>query len=688
MEERAIAEGELPQLLEAGFRQQQAGQHEAAEAVYAQILRHFPRHGSALHLLGLCRHAMGDYYGAELPLKAATEALPAMAQVHLSYGNTLRELRRVPEAVASYERALALDPELVIAQYNLGSALEDAGRYAEANARFEFVLSRQANDAAVLGRANCLVQLGRLDEAIQGYRFLMRKGAGTADVLANLGAAYAKRGDFPEALIALEEALARGPDHSGALRTREFVLRQMVPALREEPADAESAAVHEARAQALYERSRARAALGQFMDAKGLLEQALALHATHRAVQEDLASILVAGGNTDDAATALRLLDDLLAREPGSARNWFNRSLLQFNLGQFDAARAGFQRAWQCDPQGRIGRFNVGLIDLLEGRFSSGWLGNEARWDDPAAGLRRRDFPQAQWSGAENIAGKSVLVHAEQGLGDTVQFSRYIPLLLARGARVIFEVQAPLAGLLRRCLTPSVDVVVFGENLPAFDLHCPVLSLPMAFATVPETIPPPLAGVAAGEGAQRVWRSRLADDCAVRVGLVWSGNPRHANDRQRSMRLAMLQPLVDALSGGGTVEFVALQNQLAPVDRAALAAMPRLQYFGETIGDFEQLAALISACDVVISVDTAALHLAGTMGKNCWAPLCHVPDWRWMLGRSDSPWYPSVRLFRQAERGNWAPVIEAMTHALREFLLHGGRVPTGPRAVAVSGAGG
>ncbi len=269
-----------------------------------------------------------------------------------------------------------------------------------------------------------------------------------------------------------------------------------------------------------------------------------------------------------------------------------------------------------------------------------------------------RDFAQPQWRG-EDIAGKTILLHAEQGFGDTIQFVRYAPLVAAKGASVILEAPDSLMPLLDG-FNGVTTMIAHGQALPPFDLHCPLMSLPLAFGTTLATIPENGPYLRAPAERLEKWRTRLGALSGKRVGLVWSGKPAHKNDRNRSIALSRLAPLL-AVAG---VNFVSLQQDYRDADRAELANYPQLVRLDRELADFADTAAAVAALDLVITVDTAVAHLAGAMGKPVWILLSHVLDWRWLLERSDSPWYPSARLYRQAAIGDWDGVIARLAQDL------------------------
>jgi hypothetical protein len=274
----------------------------------------------------------------------------------------------------------------------------------------------------------------------------------------------------------------------------------------------------------------------------------------------------------------------------------------------------------------------------------------------------KREFPQPLWLGVEDIAGKTILLHSEQGFGDAIQFCRYVPLVAARGARVILEVRPPLAALMATLAGPSA-VIAKGDPLPDFDLHCPLLSLPLAMGTRLETIPAQVPYLRARPELSAAWAERLGARMRPRIGLCWSGNATNERDSQRTMRLADFLPLLDL-----DATFVSLYQDIRPDDAPVLAGRPDILQFGEALKPFTETAALIGALDLVISVDTSMAHLAGALGKPFWVPLSYVPEWRWLLKREDSPWYPTARLFRQDEGRAWDGVVARMRTALGDLI--------------------
>jgi tetratricopeptide (TPR) repeat protein len=325
-------------------------------------------------------------------------------------------------------------------------------------------------------------------------------------------------------------------------------------------------------------------------------------------------------------------------------------------LNRHDDAIASYTEAIAIDWKFAPARFNRSLSELARGDFDAGWHDFEWRWGGSDTQVAKRDFRRPQWQG-EDPAGRTILVHAEQGMGDAIQFCRYVPLLAARGANVVLEVQPALEGLFSQL---PARVIRMGGALPEFDWHCPIMSLGFAFGTRVDSIPANLPYLKAPADRVERWREKLGPRTGARVGIAWSGSVTLRNDRNRTIPLGRFASLRD-----GPWSLVSLQKEVRETDRAALAAMGTLRHFGDELSDFRDAAALIELVDVVVCVDTAAAHLAGAMGKPVLILLPFAADWRWLLDRTDSPWYPAAKLLRQPRPGDWDFVLAQLTDALR-----------------------
>jgi tetratricopeptide (TPR) repeat protein len=357
---------------------------------------------------------------------------------------------------------------------------------------------------------------------------------------------------------------------------------------------------------------------------------------------------------------ALASYDQALAINPGYVDALSNRGDTLQQLGRYDEALASYAKALAINPDHANAHFNAGQCRLLLGDFAHGWKDYEWRWKTDALAAERTDFV-ARWLGGENIAGKTIYLHAEQGLGDTIQFVRYAQAVAQKGATVILGVQPSLKSLLSS-VEGAHQVLSDGDRLPAFDFHCPLLSLPLALDTRLESVPATIPYVHVNVAAIQKWETKLGSKQSARVGIVWSGRPSHLQDRLRSIALARMVELAPP-----NVQLVSLQNEVRPEDEKVLSANPQIVHFGAELADFSDTAALVSLMDLVISVDTSVAHLAGAMGRPVWILLPFAPDWRWMLGREDSPWYPTARLFRQPAIGDWDSVFDRLRQELGRY---------------------
>jgi Flp pilus assembly protein TadD len=393
-------------------------------------------------------------------------------------------------------------------------------------------------------------------------------------------------------------------------------------------------------------------ALGRLDDAIGEYRRALALDPGNPELHCNLATALQAAG---DSAAAVAGFERAIALRPQFFEAHFNLGNALKDRGELGRAVASFDRALALRPGHPDAEVNRGMTLLLEGEYGGGWQGYEYRFD-------RRGAPGPFWRGAP-VRGKTLLLTAEQGFGDTLQFVRYVPLAAAAGATVALEVQPELHRLLHR-MEGAATVLARGTPRPAFDLQCPLPSLPLAFATRLDSIPAAIPYIVPDPLLVTQWRDRLDPARGgARVGLAWAGSPTHVNDRNRSLPPAEL----GGLAGVPDVRFFSLQKGTAA--RATLEAppVPGLKAVGDELADFADTAAVVANLDLVIAVDTSVAHLAGAMGRPVWVLLPHAPDWRWLLGRDDSPWYPHARLFRQPAPGDWESVVRNVRAALEQW---------------------
>lgn len=683
-------------LLLLGAACDRCGDSVEAERLMARALRTERRYAWAFANYGLVLVKLGRHEAALAPLREALRLDGRHAPAHVSLGNALLELERHADAQKAYEQALAIAPALAEAWSNRGNALRALGRPADALISFDRALAISRNDFAThTNRGHALRDLGRYDEALRSYRLAQVIRPRVPELLAQCGAMLLALGNDAQALVFFDQALdakpddvdilyktavaldllhrhedllarcdrilSLAPDHAGAWLGRANALNGM-------RRHAEAA---DAYARALAHDPDLLAALGNQGVALRMLERYADALSRYDGALEQIganAQLLMSRGHT---LQQLGRYDDALAGfaaaaavEPADAGGWALRGAALQQLWRFDEAIDCYRRMQSLEPTKAAGHHEEAYCRLLIGDFAEGWKKYESRWVDAVAARSRRHADRPFWSGREPVAGKTILLHSEQGYGDTLQFCRYAARVEACGANVVLEVPPALKDLLSS-LQGVRQLVAMGEPLPPFDLQCPLLSVPLALGTELETIPADPRYLHADLARVRDWQRRL-EDCAppgqIKVGLAWSGNPAHNNDVNRSIALAALAPLY-----GQRATFVSLHQQVRARDAATLAESGML-HFGAELRDFADTAALIACLDLVISVDTSVVHLAGALGKPVWVLLPRVPDWRWLLKREDSPWYPTARLFRQEKPGDWPTVIERVGQTLARHI--------------------
>jgi tetratricopeptide (TPR) repeat protein len=633
--------------------QEQGAFAPAGEALRSALLLR-PDYAEALSNLGAVLQLQDDFAAAAEAFHRAITLKPELAQAHSNLGGNLWRQGDLAGALASCRRAIALKPELAEAHSHLGHVLADQGDLDGALECYHRAIALQPEFAeahSLLGHA--LSDRGELHAARLSYLRAVELQPELAEAHSNLAGILWRLGDLPGALQSCRRAIALKP---------------------------ELAEAHNHLGHVLSEQGDLPAALESY-------QRAVALKPEFAEAHNSLGGILWRQG---DLAGALESCHRALALKPGLAEAHSHVGHVLAHQGDLAAALESYQRASTLKPAAGEFLYYAGLAHLLRGEFRVGWKNYEYRWNTRALRKVRREFAQSESPSAESVPtefasaevkaklwrgeplnGARILLHSEQGLGDTLQFVRYVPLVAARGGEVLLEVQPELQRLLART-EGATHVLARGDALPNFSWHCPLLSLPLAFATELATIPHAVPYLRANPQETQNWSQRLAndDDEKLRVALAWAGNPKHVRDAQRSVKLSQLAPLahIDA-------RFYSLQKGPAAAQQIA-AGMKLIDLAGE-LTDFADTAALLSNLDLLITVDTAVAHLAGALGKPVWLLLTQAPDWRWLLHRADSPWYPSMRLFRQPAAGDWAAVLGRVAAELA--LLVNGASPTSHR---------
>ncbi|HXW23219.1 MAG TPA: tetratricopeptide repeat protein, partial [Xanthobacteraceae bacterium] len=552
---------------------------------------------------------------------------------------------------------------------------------------------------ALFERAHAEQAQGRLTEAEATCREVLALDERHAGAWHLLGIVRLRAGDPQAALAHIERACALAPGKADVRNSLGFVLRalgrdeeaeaaflaavdrdpnfveahyQLGHLLREKRRNAEAEATYRRVIALKPDHFQARLNLGllltdrrRFEEAASEFRHAAQIRPGSAEAHTNLGYALRAAGDPEAAETACR---QALALAPDLYVAKLNRGVALQDLGRLEEALACYRGAKPSDADYAKATACEGILHLLRGNFAAGWEKYEARWK--IGDLPPRNFAQSQWRG-EPLAGKTILLHAEQGLGDSIQFLRYVPLVAARGGKVVLEIQKPLLPLAR---IPGVTVIARGEALPAFDLHCPLLSLPLAFGTTLDTVPAATPYLTPPPDRLAPWAARIGSGPGLKVGIAWAGSPVHRNDRNRSIPLERLKPLVEL----GGARFFSLQVGPRASDLAAVEPVPVTDLSGE-LSDFAETAAAIANLDLVIAADTAVAHLAGALAKPVWTMLPFAPDWRWLIARTDSPWYGSMRLFRQARPGDWDGVVAAVRQALAARIAGAPAAPDATR---------
>jgi tetratricopeptide (TPR) repeat protein len=496
-------------------------------------------------------------------------------------------------------------------------------------------------------------QRGRLDEALKLLHRAIRIEPRAADVHSNLGMVLASLKRDAEALASFDRALALEPNNVGALINRGRALTEAGRAAEGLVSIDRALVLEPHHVEGRINRGNALARLGRHEEALADYDQVIALSPQHPGAHFNRGNVLFSQGQPGPALESFRRA---ASTNPKSETAWNACGLALQALGRDAEAVEHFERALSLNGQNADAHFNLSLALLTLGDYRRGFREYEWRWK--RTGMAGP--PQAHgapWTG-QPLEGRTILLEAEQGLGDTVMFARYVPLLAERGARVVLRVQPELKPLLEG-MDGAAQVIARADSAPPHDFCCPLGSLPLAFGTELRSVPAPLSIAASADRLAR-WRARLGEPATARVALAWAGSARHVNDRNRSVPLAALLPLF-----GADAEFVSVQQDLRPHDAALLADLPRLRHLGPELEDFADTAAVLSLCDLVISVDTSVAHVAGALGRPLWLLIPFQPDWRWTL-ETRSPWYPRARLFRQPLLGDWAAAVAGLAAALGE----------------------
>lgn len=600
------------------------GQPKESVTCYEHVLRLQPEHVGALCDVAIAYAHLGRLDEAAASLRASIRLRPDHAEALNNLGVVLTQQGKFEAAVETYQNALRLKPDYAEGHNNLGLALVNLGRLEEAAASFREALRVRPDYTDAY---NSLQKIN-----VELWKQAAQARPQSAETLNDLGVSYANQGNLDEAVASYRKALQVNPNYAEAHNNLGVALRD----------------------------------LGKLDEGIASLRESLRIKPEFAPAHNNLALALADKGKLDEAEAHFREAIRIL---PNYAEAYNNLGVILRDKCKLDECRACFETALQLKPDYAAPRLNRSLLNLLQGNFEQGWPEYEWRWTKK--GMVQRPFRQPLWDGSP-LEGRIILIHAEQGLGDTLQFIRYVPLVKEKGGRVLVECQPALNELIRTC--PGVDEVVSPPTpLPPFDVHVPLLSLPRILGTTLKTIPAKVPYLFPPPQLVERWKREIGSIRAYKIGISWQGDPKHESDLFRSVPLTRFGLL--ARSPG--VHLFSLQKGPGAEQLRDVTVRFGVTDLGSRFGSFADTAAAMKNLDLIISVDSAVAHCAGALGIPVWVFLPASPDWRWMLNREDSPWYPTMRLFRQKELNNWQAVFERIQKALSErvaVIRRGGTV--------------
>jgi tetratricopeptide (TPR) repeat protein len=572
---------------------------------------------AALYETGLRHMRAGQYPDAQICCQQALAIDSNHAGILHLMGLLSLQVKQYDLAVEWIARAIRKDPNpLYIA--SLGTTLWQQGRREEALKAFDKAVQLKPDDAELWKNlGNILVELERPADALLTFQHVLKLKPHHWDAAKECGILLHKLGRLEEALSYFSLCDGIRPNQVPTLQMRVICLD----------------------------------GLKRFEEALTDTRRAQALDPTNADLCNNVGIALRSLCRDEEA---LEWFDRALKLRSNFTDALHNKAVSLTTVRQLREAFTVYDCLKTADPNDALAELGLAHLHILTGNFEAGWAGREARWKIPSTYPK---FPQPMWLGNGTLEGKTILIGADEGFGDTIQFARYVPMVAERGARVVLVVQDPLhllmSGLpgLAQCIPISATKT---NTLPAFDLHCPMMSLPLAFGTKLDTVPAPASYLPRPTEARvQAWEDRLGTHDRLRVGLVWSGNPKHRNDHNRSLPLRALTRIFDA-----DATFVSLQKDPNPNDTATLLERADIVELTAHLTDFTETAALVTCLDLVITVDTSVAHLSAALGCPTWMLLPYMPDYRWMLDRDDSPWYPTMRLFRQTATREYANVLD------------------------------
>ncbi|MFC2140313.1 tetratricopeptide repeat protein [Candidatus Auribacterota bacterium] len=680
---------DLDKLLNKAVALQQTGRLKEAEKNCREILKNDPDNPPGNHLLGFIMYQLGNYDIAYNLISLAIAQSPKEPTFYVNLGLVLKKQEKLSEALNAFEQALSLDSKLASAHYNQGLILQmkrhfdqalkaydqalkykpsfaeahnnrgillqEKKCYAEALNAYDQALKHRPKYAeAYNNRGNTLKKQEKINEAATAYSKALLLKPDYAEAYVNLGLILLNRERLKEALEAFDRAIKFKANYAEAYNSRGIVLLKMKKMSEAIAIFDQAIAIDPQFAEAYNSKGIALLKLGKFAEALAVFDRAIAIKPDYVEAYNNRGHVFRKKG---DLEAALKSFDQALALKSDYVEGYNGRGITLQDQGRVDEALTTFETALSLDPKHAKAVCNSSFLLLSQGDFAEGWKRYEWRWKDPDF-CPKRKFKQPEWDGSE-LKGKKILVYSEQGMGDNMQFIRYIPLLKKKGAYVIVECPETLKHLFAT-ITDIDNLITKEDKLPDFDLQIPLLSLPYILGTTLDNIPcqvpyifPPKTGPEIETHPQ-----------LKNIGLVWAGEPRYENDLNRSIDIYLFKELFNL----SEVNFFSLQYGKREDDINTLGDNFKIIDLSKKLSDFSVTAFLIDKMDLIISVDTAVAHLSGALGKPVWTLLPFASDWRWMLKRADSPWYPSMRLFRQPKVGDWKSVLKKVREELIKWI--------------------
>lgn len=643
------------------LRFHQSGKFNEAKNLYLTLMAAYANNPRLLNNLAMIEFQQGRF---EAGLEYVEKSLGIDPNQFTAYGNrgaALFALNRFDEAYSDYNKAITLNNNYAEGYYNRGILHEKYGRHEEALSDYDKAIALKSNYTnAYNNRGNVLKELKKYQEALSSYEHAISLNPRHAEAHYNRGVVLKELNRYHDAVASYTNAFSLKNDYVDAynncgnvlitLKRFEEALTCFQKAIEINP---NYAYAYNGLGNVLME-------LKRFDEALLSYEKAIALNSDSPDPHNGKSNALQELKRFDDAVSGY---EKAISLNPDAADTYANRGLAMQGMRKFEEALFSYDKAIELNPEMADPYWNKALLKILMGEYEEGWHLYEYRRHRSGKQDSYPTYDQPLWLGQESIADKILYIYPEQGLGDFIQFCRYVPLVENLGAKVVLKVPNALYAMIKT-MGLNARIVRNDEKVEEFDFHCPIMSLPLAFKTTVETIPNKIPYFFSDQFKKNYWERKLAyASNSLKVGLVWSGSKDHKKDHDRSLRLEQLAPILDL-----PITFYSLQKEVREQDKITLSKFDQIQQYHEELNDFSDTAAMVDCLDLVISVDTSVAHLAGAMGKNVWILISYLPDYRWMLDRGDTPWYPTARLFRQANVGDWESVIGNVKTSLETLL--------------------